>query len=174
MGAIQSLLQEGDSSLRPTRFHQQKTTESARSVIPPEQESVNLDVAHQLSGLASQVDALNEQQAHVTTAMSTAMNAISSNQRAFNASGAPTHIQTENTGNASALGSDTLMEAQCRRLLNEQQINMGKQMDAMALKNQELLAKFPSTIKIGLNKETKLYFDLNQISLFDANSESRI
>ena len=40
--------------------------------------------------------------------------------------------------------------------------------------NQELLAKFPSTIKIELNKETKLYFDLTQISLFDANSESRI
>ena len=40
--------------------------------------------------------------------------------------------------------------------------------------NQELLAKFPSTIKIELNKETKLYFDLTQVSLFDANSESRI
>ena len=40
--------------------------------------------------------------------------------------------------------------------------------------NQELLAKFPSTIKIELNKETKLYFDLTQISLFDANSENRI
>jgi len=40
--------------------------------------------------------------------------------------------------------------------------------------NQELLAKFPSTIKIELNKETKLYFDLTQVSLFDANTESRI
>ena len=40
--------------------------------------------------------------------------------------------------------------------------------------NQELLAKFPSTFKIELNKETKLYFDLTQISLFDANSKERI
>jgi len=42
------------------------------------------------------------------------------------------------------------------------------------LANQELLAKFPSTIKIELNKETKLYFDLTQVSLFDTNSEERI
>ena len=42
------------------------------------------------------------------------------------------------------------------------------------LANQELLAKFPSTIKIELNKETKLYFDLTQVSIFDANSEERI
>jgi len=40
--------------------------------------------------------------------------------------------------------------------------------------NQELLAKFPSTIKIELSKETKLYFDLTQVSLFDANTEDRI
>ena len=40
--------------------------------------------------------------------------------------------------------------------------------------NQELLAKFPSTIKIELNKETKLYFDLTQVSLFDTNSKERI
>ena len=40
--------------------------------------------------------------------------------------------------------------------------------------NQEILAKFASTIKIELNKETKLYFDLNQISLFNRNSEKRI
>ncbi len=40
--------------------------------------------------------------------------------------------------------------------------------------NQEVLAKFPSTIKIELGKETKLYFDLTQISLFDINSEERI
>ena len=31
--------------------------------------------------------------------------------------------------------------------------------------NQELLAKFPSTIKIELNKEAKLYFDLTQVLL---------
>jgi len=40
--------------------------------------------------------------------------------------------------------------------------------------NQELLAKIPSTIKIELSKETKLYFDLTQVSLFDANTEDRI
>ena len=40
--------------------------------------------------------------------------------------------------------------------------------------NQELLAKFPSTIKIELNKETKLYFDLTQVSLFDSITQERI
>ena len=40
--------------------------------------------------------------------------------------------------------------------------------------NQELLAKFPSTIKIELAKETKLFFDLIQTSLFDAQTEERI
>ena len=40
--------------------------------------------------------------------------------------------------------------------------------------NQEILAKFPSTIKIELAKETKLYFDLTQASLFDAQTEERI
>ena len=40
--------------------------------------------------------------------------------------------------------------------------------------NQEILAKFPSTIKIELAKETKLYLDLTQTSLFDAKTEERI
>ena len=40
--------------------------------------------------------------------------------------------------------------------------------------NQEILAKFPSTIKTELSKETKLYFDLTQVSLFDAQTEERI
>ena len=40
--------------------------------------------------------------------------------------------------------------------------------------NQEVLAKFPSTIKIELSKNTKLFFDLTQISLFDAKTEERI
>ena len=40
--------------------------------------------------------------------------------------------------------------------------------------NQEILAKFPSTIKTELSKETKLYFDLTQASLFDAKTEERI
>ena len=42
------------------------------------------------------------------------------------------------------------------------------------LANQELLAKFPSIIKIELNNETKLYFDLTQVSLFDANTQERL
>ena len=40
--------------------------------------------------------------------------------------------------------------------------------------NQEVLAKFPSTVKIDLSKNTKLFFDLTQISLFDAKTEERI
>ena len=40
--------------------------------------------------------------------------------------------------------------------------------------NQEILAKFPSTIKTELSKETKLYFDLTQVSLFDVKTEERI
>ena len=40
--------------------------------------------------------------------------------------------------------------------------------------NQEILAKFPSTVKIKINKEINLHFDLTQISLFDKNSKERI
>ncbi len=40
--------------------------------------------------------------------------------------------------------------------------------------NQEVLAKFPSTVKIDLSKNTKLFFDLTQISLFEAKTEERI
>jgi len=40
--------------------------------------------------------------------------------------------------------------------------------------DQEILAKFPSTAKIEINKEMNLYFDLSQISLFDKNSKKRI
>ena len=40
--------------------------------------------------------------------------------------------------------------------------------------NQEILAKFPSTINIELSKDMKLYFDLSQISLFDKISKERI
>ena len=120
-------------------FTTKRVDESARSIIPPEQVNVNSDVEHRLSGITNQLDALTEQTAQVASA---AMSVISSNQRAFNASGVPTYIQTDPTnGNTSAIGSDTVTEAQCRRLLNEQQINMGKQMDALTLKNQELLAK---------------------------------
>ena len=40
--------------------------------------------------------------------------------------------------------------------------------------NQEILAKFASTEKIKIGDEINLYFDLNQISLFDRNTERRI
>jgi len=39
---------------------------------------------------------------------------------------------------------------------------------------EEILAKFPSTAQIEINKEMNLYFDLSQISLFDKNSKERI
>ena len=44
----------------------------------------------------------------------------------------------------------------------------------LMLTKKEILAKFASTIKIDLNKEINLYFDLSQISLFDRNTERRI
>ena len=40
--------------------------------------------------------------------------------------------------------------------------------------SQEILAKFPSTIKIELEKEMKLYFDLKHTSLFDFNTKERL
>ena len=39
---------------------------------------------------------------------------------------------------------------------------------------QQLLGKFSSTINIDINKEFKLYLDINQISLFDASTEERL
>ena len=39
---------------------------------------------------------------------------------------------------------------------------------------QQLLGKFSSTIDININKEFKLYIDINQISVFDALTEERI
>ena len=113
------------------------TTNSARSTATPTQESFHLELAHRLSGIESQVDALHDHQLHVNAAMS----AIG-NHRAVNTNTVPSYIQTDPmNGNTSAIGSDTITEAQCKRLLSEQQINMGKRMDAMALKNQELLNK---------------------------------
>ena len=73
-------------------FITKKTSESAQSVISPEQASVNSGVEHRLSVIANQLDAITEQQAQVTSA---AMSVISSHQRAFNTSGVPTHIQTD-------------------------------------------------------------------------------
>ena len=40
--------------------------------------------------------------------------------------------------------------------------------------NQELLGKFPSTVKIETGKEMKLFFDLSQISIFDKKTNNRI
>ena len=40
--------------------------------------------------------------------------------------------------------------------------------------NQEILAKFASTIQIEINKDINLFLDLNQISLFDKNTKNRI
>ena len=45
---------------------------------------------------------------------------------------------------------------------------------AALIKNSLSSLIFPSTIKIELAKETKLYFDLTQTSLFDAQTEERI
>jgi len=40
--------------------------------------------------------------------------------------------------------------------------------------NQEVLGKFPSTVKIKTGKEMKLFFDLSQISIFDKKTNNRI
>ena len=40
--------------------------------------------------------------------------------------------------------------------------------------NQEVLGKFPSTVKIETGKEMKLFFDLSQISIFDKKTNNRI
>ena len=40
--------------------------------------------------------------------------------------------------------------------------------------NQEVLGKFPSTAKIEIGKDMKLYFDLSQISIFDKKTNTRI
>tara|TARA_B100001123_G_scaffold188066_1_gene214999 strand:- start:1467 stop:2300 length:834 start_codon:yes stop_codon:yes gene_type:complete len=40
--------------------------------------------------------------------------------------------------------------------------------------NQEILGKFPSTVKIETGKEMKLFFDLSQISIFDKKTNKRI
>ena len=124
-----------------------KHSESARSIIPPEQASVNQSVEHRLSGLSNQLDTLAEQNARLTEEnahlASAAMSVISNNQhRAFNATAIPSYIQTDPTaGNTSMMGSETYTDAQCKRMLNEQQINHGKQVDALNLQNQQLLAR---------------------------------
>ena len=54
--------------------------------------------------------------------------------------------------------------------LNDQKVN-----SVISLySNQEILAKFPSTIKIELEKEVKLYFDLKHTSLFDLKTKERL
>ena len=147
-------------------FTTNKTTNSARSTTTPTQESYNLELAHRISGIESQMDALHDHQVHVNTAMSV----IGNNQRAFNAASIPNYIQTDTmTGNTSAIGSDTITEAQCKRLLNEQQITMGKQMDAMALKNQELLDKIR---RLELSNSTVATATTNTSSSGMAHSQS--
>ena len=39
---------------------------------------------------------------------------------------------------------------------------------------QQLLGKFSSTIDIDMDKDLKLYIDLNQFSLFDKNTKERL
>ena len=40
--------------------------------------------------------------------------------------------------------------------------------------SQEILGKFPSTVKIETGQEMKLFFDLSQISVFDKKTNKRI
>ena len=107
--------------------------------MSPEQETVNTEVDHKTSGILNQLDALTEQNAQVA---SVAMSVISNNQhRAFNATAIPSCIQTDPTnGNTSAMGSDAHTDAQCKRMLNDLKISMGKQLDAANARNQELEA----------------------------------
>lgn len=131
-----------------------KRSESARSVTSPEQATVNSEVEHKSSGIMNQLNVLAEQQTALTEQQTqAAMSVIGSNQqRAFNATAIPSCIQTDpTTGNASAMGSETCTDAQCKRLLNEQQIHHGKQMDALTLQNQELLARI---LDLQLNTST--------------------
>ena len=123
-----------------------KKSESARSVISPEQATVDTEVDHKFSGIMNQLDALTEQNAALTEQnahlASAAMSVISNDQhRAFNATTIPSYIQTDPTaGNASAMGSDAHTDAQCKRMLNELQISMGEKLDSANARNQELEA----------------------------------
>ena len=77
----------------------------------------------------------------------------------------PEHINYKKT-------NDTDFEVNLRADLNEY---IGhEQIVTFNYSNQEVLGKFSSTVKIEMNKEMKLYFDLNQISIFDKKTNNRI
>jgi len=77
----------------------------------------------------------------------------------------PEHIHYKKT-------NDTDFEVNLRADLNEY---IGhEQIITFNYSNQEVLGKFSSTVKIEMSKEMKLYFDLNQISIFDKKTNNRI
>ena len=77
----------------------------------------------------------------------------------------PEHIHCRKT-------NDTDIEVNLKTDLNEY---IGhEQITTFNYFNQEVLGKFPSTVKIETNKEMKLFFDLNQISIFDKKTNNRI
>ena len=77
----------------------------------------------------------------------------------------PEHIHYRKT-------DDTDIEVNLKTDLNEY---IGhEQITTFNYFNQEVLGKFSSTIKIETNKEMKLFFDLNQISIFDKKTNNRI
>jgi len=77
----------------------------------------------------------------------------------------PEHIHYKKT-------NDTDFEVNLKADLNEY---IGhEQIITFNYSNQEVLGKFSSTVKIETSKEMKLYFDLNQISIFDKKTNNRI
>ena len=77
----------------------------------------------------------------------------------------PEHIHYKKT-------NDTDFEVNLKADLNEY---IGhEQIITFNYSNQEVLGKFPSTVKIEMSKEMKLYFDLSQISIFDKKTNYRI
>ena len=77
----------------------------------------------------------------------------------------PEHVHYKKT-------NDTDFEVNLRADLNEY---IGhEQIATFNYYNQEVLGKFPSTVKVETNKEMKLFFDLNQISIFDKKTNNRI
>ena len=77
----------------------------------------------------------------------------------------PEHVHYNKT-------NDTDFEVNLRTDLNEY---IGhEQIITFNYCNQEVLGKFPSTVKIETGKEMKLFFDLSQISIFDKKTNNRI
>ena len=77
----------------------------------------------------------------------------------------PEHINYKKT-------NDTDFKVNLRAYLNE--YIRHEQIITFNYSNQEVLGKFSSTVKIEMSKEMKLYFDLNQISIFDKKTNNRI